>query len=342
LSGALWRTASCRSQAGRAVAVTAGRIDTPVKASRGGRWKEGALGSGPPQGGAARRFPTEGSASAELAGSRRHLGFLEAFSFARGGGRGPWSGHPLARPLQGRMTVLRRHEMSGGSSSWPLRRCAHAGSRAFRPVWAVPTASSRVRPGHTARRTGVSIPDQWRARKTRSPARCNRSRVCSRVVFGKQKSAGGVWPTQVVPGCGWGQRTGPSPGAGNCSGRRDGGGTRRTRRRVRGCQGLQVELLVDGRRSGSWNAALFTEAAESDLGRPGSPQHREKLRRVGWRRSVRGPALVGPCRKENVRCQRRASWPKRVERRETRNPPANRGLVPPSEPVATRHAGARL
>jgi len=74
----------------------------------------------------------------------------------------------------------------------------------------------------------------------------------------------------------------------------------------------------------------------------GSSQRCETLFRAERRRSVRGPALIAPRREENTRRQRWASWPKRVERRETRNPPATRGLVPPSEPVATRHAGARL
>lgn len=34
--------------------------------------------------------------------------------------------------------------------------------------------------------------------------------VCSRVVFGKQESAGGVWLAHALPGCGWGRRTGPN------------------------------------------------------------------------------------------------------------------------------------
>lgn len=163
------------------MSTTAGRTAPPVKgeADRPGE-KRRARVRGALRGGTARRFPTGGSASAELAGSRRHLGLSEAFSFARGGGRGPWSAHPLARPLQGRMTVRRRHEVSGRSSSWPLRRCAHAGSRAFRPVW---TMSFGVVPG-SARNTplaGQGLRSRANGgRRKRAPRRGSTVRGCAR------------------------------------------------------------------------------------------------------------------------------------------------------------------
>lgn len=92
--------------------------------------------------------------------------------------------------------------------------------------------------------------------------------VCSRVVFDKQKSTGGVWLAQVVPGCGWGQRTEPSCDAvtrGVAKGRRR---SAPVRQRAGADQGLLVELPVGGRCSGSWNLALFTEAGENDLDHP--------------------------------------------------------------------------
>jgi hypothetical protein len=159
--------------------------------------------------------------------------------------------------------------VSGESSSWPLRRCAHAGSSKPRPVQRCLRASyPGFGLGRTARRSGISVPRSPEGEENALSSEELPASVCSRVVFDKQKSTGGVWLAQVVPGCGWGWRTEPSCDAGTrdvAKGRRRSGPARQ---RAGSDQGLLVELPVGGRCSGSRNLALFTEARESDLGRP--------------------------------------------------------------------------
>jgi hypothetical protein len=230
----------------------------------------------------ARRFPTGGSTSAELADNRRYLGLSEAFSFARGGERGPRSEHLLARPLQGRMTVRRRHEVSGRSSSWPLRRCAHAGSRVSRPAWVMP---SGVAPGfgpeHAARRSGASALVTRGKRRKRAPQRGSTVRRCARgsclASRSRQAASDPHMLSPVVAGGGGRgliQERETAPGEGMSA------ESVRVETRDRD-QGLRVELPVGRRRSRSRKPVLFTESGESDLDRPGSSQRREALRRVG-------------------------------------------------------------
>jgi hypothetical protein len=99
------------------------------------------------------------------------------------------------------------------------------------------------------------------------------------------------------------------------------------RQRAGARQGLPVELPVGGRCSGSWNLALFTEAGENDLDRP--VRYSVARRRTEWAATgyQRFQPLLDRAREDNARCRRRVSWPKRVERRETRSSSASGGFL---------------
>lgn len=217
--------------------------------------KKGVSGSGRRKASRIRRFPPEGSASVELTGNRRHLGFPEPFSFARGSGRGPWSAHPLARPLQDRddgapATKGVREDLELASA--PLRACRVEGfpDRCDGTLGCRNRAPARQ---HTARGSRASAPDHRRAKKTRSLARFGRSPACSRVVIDKQKSTGSAWLAQAVPGCGWEWRTEPSFDAGDRDAAKGRRGNGSSRKRDGSGPGLRVELPVGGKCSGSRN-----------------------------------------------------------------------------------------